>query len=134
MILTDVMDELVMRLGVVPGLRAHDWSVPTVVLPAAVVHYPKIVEFETYLNGMESYTLDVVVLVGKLNDRGTRQPMSDYLRPTGPTSIREALQTGHSASFDVISIQETVADGSYPLAGTEYQAIIFTCKISGSGK
>jgi len=133
MILTDVMDELAARLGVVPGLRAYEWPIPAAVPPAALVYYPKTVESETYQRGKESYTLDVVVLVGIPDDRGTRQPMSDYLQPTGPTSIREALETGHPASFDVINIQETAA-GVYTLAGTEYQAIIFTCKISGSGK
>jgi hypothetical protein len=130
-ILADVMDELAMRLRTIPGLEAFGWPVPTVIPPAALVYYPKTWEYLTYGNEVEAYTLDVVVVVGKPDDRPTRQVLSDYLRTSGPTSVIQALQVGQTTTFDVIDIQE-VEVGTYQIAGVTYLAIICGCKISGS--
>ena len=131
MILADVMDELALRLRVIPGLEAYAWPVPTATVPAALVYYPKTWEYLTYGDEKESYTLDVVVLAGKPDDRPTRQVLSDYLRTSGPTSVIQALQTGQTTVFDIIDVQE-VEVGAYQLAGVTYLAVICGCKISGS--
>jgi len=134
MILDDVMDELAVRLAVVPGLRVHAWPVGTAIPPAAIVGYPSSVDYGTYQNGMETYILEVVVLVGKLVDRPTRAVLSDYLRAIGPRSIKRALETPiQGGTFDAIEVTSSMATDSYTLAGTDYLASIFTCKIVGSG-
>lgn len=94
MILSDVMDEIAARLDTIDGLRVHAYPADNVAPPAAVVTYPGSIDFDsTYARGMDRIPdLSVVVLVGKVSDRASRDRISAYVNGSGASSIKAVLE------------------------------------------
>lgn len=93
MILSDVMGEVAARLDTIDGLRTHAYPADLVTPPAAVVTYPTEAEFDTaYARGMDRITLPVVVLIGKVSDRASRDRLSAYLDGSGAKSLKRVIE------------------------------------------
>lgn len=133
MILGDVMDQLATALGTISGLRVFPYPPDSLNPPAAVVSYPDTLTFdETYGRGMDRISIPVVVVVGRVSDRASRDQLSAYCNGSGDSSIKAALESSTytacstvraaSVDFDVVTI-----------GGTDYMAALFTLDISGSG-
>jgi hypothetical protein len=128
-----VMDEMADRLRTITGLRVHEWPLGTATPPAAIVAYPSECQYDqTYGNGIEALTISVVVLVGRPSDRSTRTELSAYMRATGASSVKSALESGTPVAFDTIVVTGVVSD-IYELAAVSYLAAIFTCELFGPG-
>jgi hypothetical protein len=99
-ILADVMDEVAARLDTIDGLRCHAYPADNVAPPAAVVTYPDSIDFDsTYARGMDRLTLPVVVLIGRVSDRASRDRISDYVDGTGAASLKAVLEADSEAGW-----------------------------------
>lgn len=117
MILGDVMDEVGDRLDTIPGLRVYRYPADSVAPPAAVVTYPLEYRFdEAYTRGMDRMSLPVVVLVGKVSDRASRNRLSDLFDRSGTRryTIDNAGQlTKQTMAVDGTHTSSAAAAGGY---------------------
>ena len=134
MILGDVMDQIGDQLDTIEGLRAYRYPPDSVVVPAAIVTYPENVTYdETMRRGMDRYPdLSVIVMVGKVSDRASRDRISVYADGTGDKSIKTVVESGTYTAFDSVRVTGIEFD-IVSMAGVEYLAATFNLDIAGPG-
>lgn len=132
--LAAVMDEIGDRLDTITGLRVYRYPPDNVHPPAAVVSYPETYEFDGAMaRGMDRIDLPVIVLVGRVSDRASRDRIAAYVAGSGPRSVKAVVEGAESYSalhtvrvqgvdFDVVSV-----------AGVDHLAATFTLDIAGPG-
>lgn len=97
--LADVMDEVAARVDTIDGLRVSAFPPDQVQPPAAVVTYPEEYLFdETYGRGMDRLTLPVIVMVGRVSDRKSRDQLAAYCDGSGARSLKAVLEYVPGAS------------------------------------
>lgn len=132
--LGDVMDEIAASVGTIAGLRVYAYPPDVVQSPAAIVTYPDTYTFdETYGRGMDRISdLPVVVLVGKVSDRASRDSITQYVAGSGAASIKAAVESGTHAAFDTVRVTGVVFD-IITIAAVEYLGATFTLDLAGQG-
>lgn len=132
--LGDVMDQVAERLDTIAGLRVFAFPPDNLAPPAAWIAYPAAYTFDaTYGRGMDRITdLGVVVAVGKVSDRSTRDLISEYTDGSGAKSVKAVLQGGAYNAFDGLRVTEVTFD-VITRGGTDYLAALFTLDIAGKG-
>jgi hypothetical protein len=131
--LDDVMQALADRLDTITGLRVHAHPPDKITPPAAVVTYPDRVDYDqTYARGMDRLELPVVVLVGKVSARASRDDLARFVDGSGAASVKAVIESGTYTAFDTVRVTEAVFD-IVSMAGVEYLSATFTCDITGSG-
>jgi hypothetical protein len=132
-ILGDVMDQVARRLDSISGLHSHAWPVLSVTSPAAVVLYPSTYTFdETYGRGMDRFPLPVAVMVGRTTERTTRDILSGFLSGSGPSSIKEVIESGTYDAFDSVRVTGAEID-VMTMGGVDYWGAVFELDIVGPG-
>lgn len=133
MILGDVMQELADRIDTIDGLRAHGFPPDAVHPPAAIVTYPDAYTYDsTYGRGSDEVDLPIIVLVGKVSDRASRDRLSQYVDGAGPASIKAVVESGTYSAFDSVRITRVEFD-IISVARVEHLAATLTANIVGSG-
>jgi hypothetical protein len=132
--LGDVMDQVATQLGTITGLRVFAFPPDSLPPPAAWIAYPEAYTFDsTYGRGMDRITnLGVVVAVGKVSDRSTRDLVSQYADGSGAKSVKAVLQAGNYTAFDGLRVTEVTFD-VITRGGTDYLGALFTLDIAGKG-
>jgi hypothetical protein len=135
--LADVMQEMADRLEAeITDFRKVFGFPPDRVggTPTAIVTYPDDYAYDaTYGRGSDRIqNLPVVVLVGKVDDRGTRELIGKFADGSGDASVKQALESGEYTAFDTIRVQTADFD-IVTVSGTEYLAATFACDITGKG-
>lgn len=131
--LSAVMQEVAERLDTISGLRVFAYPPSSVQPPAAVVTYPDDWTYdETYRRGMDRCTLPVVIAVGKVTDRTTRDRLTVYLDGTGAKSVKQILESGAYESFDSLRVTGAEFD-VVAFSGVDYMAATFLIDIAGEG-
>lgn len=131
--LANVMDAVSNRLATIAGLRCFAYPPPTITPPAAVVSYPDACEFDaTYGRGMDRLKLPVVLVVGKVSDRATRDALGAYCNGSGASSVKAVLESGTYSAFDSLRV-ESIDFDVVSIAGVDYMAGAFTLDIAGQG-
>jgi hypothetical protein len=92
--LAAVMDEVAARLDTIDGLRVYAYPADNVHPPAAVVTYPDIAFDSAYQRGSDRMTLPVVLLIGKVSARASRDLVAVYAHGSGVKSIKRVLEAG----------------------------------------
>lgn len=129
--LAETMDAIATRLKTIDGLRVSAWPADQVNAPAAVVTYPETYTFDAaYGRGMDRQDPQVVVLVGNVFKKTTRDLISAYARGTGAKSIKAVLESG---TYDFAIRVADIRFDTYTIAGVEYLAAAFTLDIAGQG-
>lgn len=132
--LKNVMDQIATQLDTISGLRCYPYPADSVTPPAVIVSYPDTVTFdETYGRGMDRLTLPVVLVMGKVYDRATRDNLMAYCNGSGSTSVKQVLESGTYTAFDTIRVSSVEFD-AVSIAGTDYAAALFSLDIAGQGE
>lgn len=129
-----VMDELAERLRKIPDLTTVYARPPdSVTVPSAVVAYPDSLDFDaTYGRGMDRMSLPVVLVVGKPSTAAAREKLAKFCNATGPSSVKEVLESGVYSTFDDLRV--TSVDFDVITVGTsDYLAAAFNLDIAGQG-
>lgn len=128
-----VMQEIATRLDTIAGLRVYGYPTDTVQPPAAVVGYPESIDFDqTYGRGVDTIALPVVVVVGKVYDRATRDALSKYCDGAGAASLKAVLEPDPHTAFNTVRVARVEFD-VVTYNGIDYAAAIFDLAISGKG-
>lgn len=100
--LADVMDQIGDRIDTIDGLRVYRYPPDNVQVPAAVVTYPEDYTFDaTYGRGMDRLTLPVIVMVGRVSDRKSRDQLAAYCDGSGEKSLKAAIESPSRVLPDV---------------------------------
>lgn len=132
--LGDVMDEIGDQLDTIDGLRVYRYPPDNPAPPAAIVSYPDTYTYdETFGRGMDRISdLPVIVLVGKVSDRASRDAIAAYVAGSGTKSVKAAVDTDSGTAFDYARVASVVFD-VISIAGVEYLGATFTIDIAGQG-
>jgi hypothetical protein len=131
--IADVMDELGVALDTVAGLRVFPYSAAKVTPPAAMVVWPDPLDYDsTMARGMDRMTLPVVVLVGMLDARSSRDTLAQYLDGSGSHSIKAAVEAGAYAACDTVRVMSATVQ-AYTVAATTYLGVEFSVDVIGQG-
>jgi hypothetical protein len=133
-----VMSEVDARLKTITGLRVAEFGFPGKVSPPAAVQYPpdRITFDQTYGRGSDVYEDHVVVVfVGMASTRAAMREIAPYLAGSGTKSVKAKLDMSGSAPYSSCAdLQVQWAELDTPkMAGVDYLAALFHCKIIGSG-
>lgn len=128
-----VMAELGTRLDAMDGLRAVADDRGSVIPPVAIVSYPEEIDpHGTYNRGMAFLTLQVMVVVGRPNERATRARAAVWAKDSGPSSVLTVLEAEGYASCADVTVTKISFD-AVSIANIVYMAVFFDLKIAGSG-
>lgn len=129
MIISDVMDEIGVRLEEIPELRVHPWAATRIAPPGVLISLPPNVTYNlTYGNrkSMTKVTLLISVLVGTSTDRTSRDAITKYMDSVGTYSVREKLQTSSYTTCGAVLVTSCssafVKIGDQKLLGAIFQA------------
>jgi hypothetical protein len=129
----DVMDEIADELDTIAGLRVFPYPPDSITPPAAIVAYPEEIQFDaTYDRGADTLALPVIVAVGKVHDRNTRNLVADYCAGTGAKSVKAVVEAGTYTTFDTVRVDRAELD-IVTIGSADYLAAIFNLDIIGDG-
>lgn len=132
--IAEVMDDLAVQLTVIDGLRVFEYPPGSLVPPAAVVAYPDEILFDSsYQRGADRLTIPIMVMVGKANDRSSRDRLGIYADGRGSASIKQVIETGRYKAFGSVRVTRATVD-VVTMAGTDYLAAVFSLDIIGKGQ
>lgn len=133
-----IMDAIGDRLDTIDGLRGRGYAPDNPQPPVAFPLIPPITSYrETMKRGTYVITFQVAVLAGAQVDRVGQQRLAGYVDPTGPQSIRAALEDGDRTLGGLIN--DLVVD-SFDPQGLEtvglvpYYGGIFSIRVIASGE
>lgn len=131
--LAAVMDEVGDQLDTIDALRVYRYPADNVAPPAAVVTYPDEWTYDaTMRRGADTCTLPVVVLVGKVSDRASRDRIAVYVDGAGAKSLKAVIEAHSYESCDSVRVTNAEFD-IVAVAGVEYLAATFHLNIIGPG-
>jgi hypothetical protein len=129
----DVMDEIADELDTIAGLRVFPYPPDSITPPSAIVAYPEEIQFDaTYDRGADTLALPVIVAVGKVHDRNTRNLVADYCAGTGAKSVKAVVEAGTYTAFDTVRVDRAELD-IVTIGSADYLAAIFNLDIIGDG-
>jgi hypothetical protein len=131
--LTEVMSELGDQLDTISKLNVYRYSANKPSAPAALVSLPDDLNYlGAYGRGLDSMTLPVTVLVGKMSDSSSHRDMAAYANGSGARSVKQVLEAGTYTAMDTVVV-ESVDFLIYTVNDIDYLAAEFAVKITGSG-
>jgi hypothetical protein len=131
--LGDVMDQVTTQLDTIAGLRCFGYPPDNITPPAAIVTYPEEMLFDaTYDRGADTITLPVIVAVGKVHDRATRNLIDAYCAGSGASSIKAVVEAGTYTAFDTVRVTRAEFD-IVTIGSGDYLAAVFDLDVIGNG-
>jgi hypothetical protein len=131
--LAAVMDDLAAALETIPQLRVFPYWADRVTPPAAVVAWPDPLTYDsTMQRGSDQAELSVLVMVGKVDARSSRDQLARYADGSGTHSVKAAIDGYAATAYDVARVSRAEF-GVFPVAGVEYLAATFFVDIFGPG-
>jgi hypothetical protein len=127
------MDQVTTQLDTIAGLRCFGYPPDNITPPAAIVTYPEEMLFDaTYDRGADTITLPVIVAVGKVHDRATRNLIDAYCAGSGASSIKAVVEAGTYTAFDTVRVTRAEFD-IVTIGSGDYLAAVFDLDVIGNG-
>ena len=99
--------EIATKLSTVDGLRTAAIIPEDPKPPVAVVIFDR-VEFDTSMaRGLDMYLFKVVLVLGRVNTRGTEEALDGYLSGNGLTSLKAAIESDRSLGGEAQDLRVT---------------------------
>lgn len=129
-----VAEQLGDQLDTITGLRVVAYPAEDLHPPAAVVAFPELVEFDaTYGRGMDTVTLPLYLLVGRVSERKAAEKLLAYWSGSGAFSIKAVIEAGTYTAFDVVRVASAEPTDDFVMAGSVYMGVKVTLEITGQG-
>lgn len=130
-----VMEEIAVALRTIPSLAGRTFGYPPDAAepPAAIVGYPEGQFDQTYVRGMDRWTVPVHILVSRVDDRAGRALLSPYVSGSGVSSAKTAIDGGVYAACDFAVVNDFSVK-VVTLGGDDYLAAEFAVDVAGSGE
>lgn len=119
---------LATRLGTISGLRTSAFMPDNPNPPIAVVMPSSVSYDDTFKRGMQTYVFNVLVIVGRVDERTAQSNLDAYVSSTGTSSIKRAIEgdkTLGGVVFDT-RVSEMRNYGQLPVGEVTYLTAEFT--------
>jgi hypothetical protein len=119
---------LATRLGTITGLRTSAFMPDNPNPPIAVVMPSSVSYDDTFKRGMQTYVFNVLVIVGRVDERTAQSNLDAYVSSTGTSSIKRAIEgdkTLGGVVFDT-RVSEMRNYGQLPVGEVTYLTAEFT--------
>ena len=119
---------LATRLGTIAGLRTSAFMPDNPNPPIAVVMPSSVSYDDTFKRGMQTYVFNVLVIVGRVDERTAQSNLDGYVSSTGSSSIKLAIEgdkTLGGVVFDT-RVSEMRNYGQLPVGEVTYLTAEFT--------
>jgi hypothetical protein len=116
------------RLGTITGLRTSAFMPDNPNPPIAVVMPSSVSYDDTFKRGMQTYVFNVLVIVGRVDERTAQSNLDAYVSSTGTSSIKRAIEgdkTLGGVVFDT-RVSEMRNYGQLPVGEVTYLTAEFT--------
>lgn len=134
MLLRAIMDDLGEALKTIPGLRVKPYTEARVMPPMAMVSLPRTYSYDATMDrGSDDIEVPIVVMVGRIDAESARNALGPYVDPTGPDSIKAAVEAHKSTVWDIAH----VIDAQFlvmSVSSVEYLTATFRVRVVGSGR
>lgn len=98
---------LATRLGTITGLRTSAFMPDNPNPPIAVVMPSSVSYDDTFRKGMQTYVFNVLVIVGRVDERTAQLNLDGYVSSTGSSSIKLAIEGDKSLGGVVFDTRVT---------------------------
>jgi len=118
---------LATRLGTITGLRTSAFMPDNPNPPIAVVMPSSVSYDDVFKRGMQTYVFNVLVIVGRVDERTAQSNLDAYVSSTGTSSIKRAIEgdkTLGGAAFDC-RVTTMSNYGSILIGETTYLSVEF---------
>lgn len=133
MLLSAVMDDLGAALGQINGLRVFPYWADRIAPPAAVVTWPDPLTFDAAMGrGGDRCEVPVIVLVGKVDARTSRDLLARYADGSGPQSVKRAIEEYEATAYASARVMRAEFE-VMSVASLDYMAATFRVDIVGTG-
>jgi hypothetical protein len=130
--LVTLMTELADAAGSIAGLRSYAFPADNIAPPAALVVLPDDITWDlAYQRGADSMSIEVDVLVARVDDRASAKALAEYLAGSGAKSVKAALEAGTYTGATIHVSKATT--GAFRVADVPYAGATFTVDVLGSG-
>lgn len=119
------MTALAARLETIPGLRTALGFPNSISPPVAVVGYPDVRYDLTMRRGGDTLLWEVTLVVGKATERGARVALLPYLRPSGTSSVKEAVDGDVPGVVDFFRVVRARPAQEFAFDNVNYLGVIF---------
>lgn len=119
---------LATRLGTISGLRTSATMPDNPNPPVAVVMPSSVSYDDTFKRGMQTYVFNVLVIVGRVDERTAQNNLDGYVSSTGNSSVKLAIEgdkTLGGVVFDT-RVSEMRNYGQLPVGEVTYLTAEFT--------
>ena len=119
------------NLATISGLRTSA-TVPDDVNPPIAVVAPQGITFDTsFARGLDTYEFNVLVIVGRVDERTAQNLLDGYCNPTGATSIKTAIESDRTLGGEVqdLRVTEMRNYSSVPVGEITYLAAEFVVTV-----
>jgi hypothetical protein len=130
--LAAVMTEVAAAAATVTGLRTSSWSDKSVLPPAALVDLPNEINYRDAQYGERIDDLPLILLVGAATQRTAVTRLAAYLKGTGASSVKAAVEAYAYTSADSVTVRR-VEITTAKVAAIDYLAAIFHLDVYGKG-
>ena len=119
---------LATRLGTISGLRTSAFMPDNPNPPIAVVMPSSVSYDDTFKRGMQTYVFNVLVIVGRVDERTAQSNLDAYVSSTGTSSIKRAIEGDKTLSGVVFDtrVSEMRNYGQLPVGEVTYLTAEFT--------
>src|SRR3546814_18700191 len=92
------MDDLGAAVGALDGVRVYPYWAERITPPAVVVAWPEPLTYDAAMvRGGDRQSVPVIVLVGKVDARTSRDVLAKFVDGSGEASVKEAIE-GYAAT------------------------------------
>lgn len=126
--ISSIRSGLATRLGTISGLRTSATMPDNPNPPIAVVMPSSVSYDDTFRKGMQTYVFNVLVIVGRVDERTAQNNLDAYVSSTGNSSIKLAIEgdkTLGGVVFDT-RVSEMRNYGQLPVGEVTYLTAEFT--------
>ena len=132
MIPSTVRDGLKTNLQTITGLRVYDLIPEIPTPPCAVVGQLDFTFDIDNARGLDQAEVDVYVIVQRFSERAGQDKLDTFLRGTGATSIKTALEVDRTLGGAVNTLRVTAAQsGTYESQGNSFISYRYSLTIWG---
>jgi len=127
-----VRDGIKNRLATISGLRVHDTMPDSVAPPAGVVGLLEMTFDLSMQRGLDAADVEVLVIVGRMSERGAQDKLDGYLAGTGATSIKTAIEADQTLGGACQTCHVTRAiPATITVGGTEMLCYRYQLEVIG---
>lgn len=130
--LAATMDALAAKMGTITGLRSFGWPNAAGPPPFAAVRYPDQIDYDlTFHRGADQATFECVLVLGKPDERTTRDELTKYVSSAGALEVKAAIEADPTLGGVIQTCRVTDCKiRELTMAAGIYQGAIFTVSVT----